>query len=319
MRSRFWKINMVLFFSLTLCGFVYAADELRESKVLAEVNGEAITQGDLDIAIEKQLPRAFYHKEVSQEKIKEIEKTAFEDIINEMLFSQEAKAQGIKAEKSEVKARFEKIEKQYPSKKEFKEALKKYKVSKGDIEDRLKKDLLIEKLIEKETKTVLTDKELEDYYNKNTEKFREPEAVGIRDIFIKYNMSEVDFRKKAEERAKDVMAKLKAGKDFAEMASIHSDDISKAKGGDVGFIHKDSFAPEIEGIAFSLKIGQMSSPIATEYGYHIIKVEGKKPSRQILLAETKEKLRGELTSSYQAKKKEELIKRLRHNAKITYY
>ncbi|MBI4839120.1 MAG: peptidylprolyl isomerase, partial [Nitrospirae bacterium] len=182
-----------------------------------------------------------------------------------------------------------------------------------------KKDIIIEKLIEKETKVVLTDKELEDYYNKNTEKFHEPESVRIRDIFIKYNMSEVDFRKKAEERAKDVMSKLKAGKDFAEMASLHSDDMSKVNGGDVGYIHKNSFTPEIEEIAFSLKIGQMSGPIATEYGYHIIKVEGKKPSRQVPLVQTKEKLRGELTSSYQAKKKEELIKRLRHNAKIIYY
>lgn len=319
MLNRFCKINIVLFLSLAFCGVVCAEDELRGSKVIAEVNGEAVTQGDLDIAIEKQLPRAFYHKQVSQEKIKGIEKTAFEDLINEMLFFQEARAQGIKAEKFEVKARFEKIEKQYPSKKEFKEALKKYKVTKGDIEDRLNKDILVEKLIEKETKTVLTDKELEDYYNKNTEKFHEPESVGIRDIYIKFNMSEIDFRKKAEERAKDVMSKLKAGKDFAEMASIYSDDVSKANGGDVGYVHRNSFLPEIEDMVFSLKIGQMSSPIATEYGYHIIKVEGKKPSRQVPFAEIKEKLRGELTSSYQTKKKEELIKRLRHNAKIIYY
>ena len=310
----------VLFACLIACSVVYAEeDALRDSKVVVEVNGAAITQGELDMAVAKLLPRAVYHREVSPEKQKEIEKRAIEDMINELLFFQEATTQGLEAERSEIKVRFSSIERQYPSKKAFKEAMKKYGVTKEDIENRIKKDILIEKLINKETKISLTDKEVEDYYNKNTEKFREPESISIRYISIKFNMSERDFRKKAQARAKEVLSKLKAGEDFAKLAWAYSDDQSKVKGGEVGFIHRDRFDPEIENAAFSLRIGQVSNIIANEYGYHIIKAEGKKSSKLVSFSEIKEKLKGELISSYQTKKKEAIINRLRSNAEIKYY
>ena len=298
---------------------VFATEDLRESKVVAEVNGVAITQRELDIGTNRLIPRTYYHRSVSPEKYREIEKKALEELINKELFFQEAKRLGLKAQKSEVKAQLENVKKRYPSKKAFKEALKRNSITIDDLKERIKRDILIKKLQEKEVKVTLTDKELEEYYNKNIQKFKKPESVRLKYIQIKFRPREPDFREKAKAKANEALSKLKAGKDFAEIAWSYSDDMSKIKGGDLGVIHKGRLVPEIEKVAFSLEKGQMSGLIEDNYGFHIVLVEDKKPSTQLSFSEVKEKLRQELTDSYQTKNKEKLIKRLREKAIIKYY
>lgn len=307
---------LIYFFA---CAFAFAVDRPAENRVVAEVNGVAITQQELDIATNRLLPKTFYHSSISPEKRKEAEKKAIEDLINRELFFQEAKRLGLTAKNSEVKEHLNIIEKQYPSQEAFKEALQKYGINIETLEKKIKKDILIKKLMEKEIKVNLTDEEVEEYYNKNFQKFKKPESIRLRYILIKFRPTEPDFRKKAKAKAEEVLSKLDSGKDFAEMAWSYSDDRSRVKGGDIGYIHKGRFTPEIENVAFSLRKGEVSDLIENDYGYHIVKVEDKKPSRQIPFLEIKEKLKAELTSSYQAEKKEKLIKRLRENAAIKYY
>ncbi|MBI5025796.1 MAG: peptidyl-prolyl cis-trans isomerase [Nitrospirae bacterium] len=312
-------ILFLIFFIIVLQSKTYATDELRASKVVAEVNGAAITQGELDIATDSLLPSISYHAHVSPEKRKEAEKKALENLINEALFFEEARKQGLKTDKSDVIARLDKIKEKYPSRKAFEEALKKYGISEDDLKEKVKKILLIEKLMEKEVRVSLTDKDIEDYYNKNIGKFMEPETVSLKYIFVKINPADPDSRKKAKAKAREALSKLKSGEDFSKVAWSYSEDMSRVKGGEVGFIHKGRLAPEVEKVAFSMKTGQISGLIENEQGYHIVKVEDRRPSRQIPLDEIKNKLKKELTESYQAKKMEELLKRLKASATIKYY
>ena len=150
------------------------------------------------------------------------------------------------------------------------------------------------------------------------EKFKEPESVRPRYIYIKINPSEPDGKKKAKERAKEAYSKIKSGSNFGEIAQTYSQDMSRIKGGDIGFVHKGMMPQDVEKAAFSLKVGQVSEIIETDIGYHILKVEEKRASRQFSFNEIKEKLKKELTESMQKKRLEGLIKRLRENAKIQY-
>ena len=298
--------------------FVFAADELKESKVVVFVNNNAITRAELDMEINRLAPQELYHRSISAEKQKEMEKKALENLINAELFYIEAKRQGLKVDSSELKKSISSVKASYPSTKAFKDALKKSGMTMSVFEEKVGKNLVVEKLIEKEVKVSLTDNDLEEYYKKNTGKFKEPEAVRLRYVYVKINPSEPDGRKKAKERAKEAYSKIKLGSNFAQIAQTYSQDMSRIKGGDIGFVHKGMTPQDIEKAAFSLKVGQVSEIIKTDIGFHILKVEEKRASRQVSFKEIKNKLKKELTESMQKNRLEGLIKRLRENAKIQH-
>ena len=83
--------------------------------------------------------------------------------------------------------------------------------------------------------------------------------------------------KRVKNKAEEILSELKAGKDFAKLAKEFSSDPSREKGGDMGFIHKGRLEPYVEDIAYSLKVGEISDVLQTIYGYHIIKLEERKP------------------------------------------
>lgn len=294
------------------------SNELKESKVVATVNGSAITHADLNMEINRLLPQELYHRNVTPEKQAEIEKKALENLINAKLLSIEAKRQGLKINNSEFKKRVDAIKSSFQTKKAFENALKKSGLTTTVFEEKMREGMMVERLLEKEVKVSLADKDLEDYYNKNREKFKEPESVRLRYIYVRINLSELDGRKKAKERAKEAYSKIMAGSDFAKIAETYSNDMSRIKGGDVGFVHRGTMLQDIEEVAFSLKVGQVSEILETDIGYHIIKVEEKRASRYVPFKEIKDKLMKELTESMQKERLEGLIKRLRENAKIEY-
>ncbi len=318
MKKFFKRVALSFFFASIFTCLSVSASDLKETRVVATVNGSAITRADLDMEINRLVPQELYHRSISPEKQKEIEKKALDNLINTELFYIEAKRQGLKVDNSELKKSINSLKSSYPSAKVFEDTLKKNGVTMSVFEEKVRKSLAVEKLIEKEVKVSITDEDLEEYYKKNTGKFKEPEALRIRYIYIKINPSEQDGRKKAKERIKEAYSKIKSGSDFAQIAQTYSHDMSRVKGGDVGFVHKGMMPQDIEKAAFSLKVGQVSEIIETDIGHHIVKVEEKRASRQVPFKEIKDKLKKELTESMQKNRFEDLIKRLRGNAKIQY-
>ncbi|MCX7770367.1 MAG: peptidylprolyl isomerase [Proteobacteria bacterium] len=128
----------------------------------------------------------------------------------------------------------------------------------------------------------VNEDEAKNYYQININDFVEvPEQVRARHILFRLpqNANEEE-RKKVLERAESIIKLLKEGADFGELAKIHSDDPgSKAKGGDLGFFSRGRMVKPFEDTAFSLKVGEISSPIQTNFGIHIIKVEEKKEAK----------------------------------------
>jgi peptidyl-prolyl cis-trans isomerase C len=287
--------------------------------IKAEVNTVPILQHDIDMAIARFLPKISFHDTVSSERVKKAETDTLEYLINRELYFQEAKRIGLKTKSSEVRSRISSIEKSYPSRKAFEKDLKQMNFTGESLEKKIEKDILVEKLLEKEVKVLLSDEEVKEYYKENQQRFVEPRSVHLNYISIKYRPSEADFKEKARLRAEEVLKKLDDGQDFSEMARLFSDDMSRIKGGDVGYLHEGMLPYEIEKRAFSLKEGERSGIIENDMGFHIIEAVGKKPSRQVTFSEIKDRIKSELTSSYQDKRRDELIRRLREVAIIKYF
>lgn len=126
----------------------------------------------------------------------------------------------------------------------------------------------------------IQENELKTYYKAHKDEFTTPEMVKARHILVRVEKtaSEED-KKKAKERIGDILMKVKGSEDFARLASELSEDPgTKEKGGDLGFFQKGSMLPEFEAAAFSLKPGEISGIVETQFGYHVIKVEEKKAS-----------------------------------------
>ncbi len=182
-----------------------------------------------------------------------------------------------------------------------------------DFQNRLadiKEQLIIESLLKKKLSSSLnmTDENLQKYYDANKEKFRKEREINTRHILLK-----------SEEEAKQVKEKLAAGEDFSELAKRYSiDPNAKVTGGEVGFHPKGTLLPEYEAAAFKLtKVGQVSPITKTQFGYHIIRLEGIKPPQYVPFAEVKEFIKQQLIQEKQKEVLDKYIDDLKKGSKIT--
>ena len=134
-------------------------------------------------------------------------------------------------------------------------------------------------------RTQVSPQDVERAYEDNQQQYSTPEQVRASHILLKTEGKDDAAVKK---QAEDLLAKVKGGADFAQLATTHSeDDTSKVKGGDLDFFGKGSMVPEFDKVAFSMKPGEISDLVKTQYGYHIIKVTDKKEASTKPLAEVR--------------------------------
>ncbi len=147
------------------------------------------------------------------------------------------------------------------------------------------------------------DAELAAYLEQNREKYDEPAQVRARHILIQVasNAPEAEVAK-AKQQIEQLRQELEAGADFAELASKHSQDPGSAEhGGDLGWFARGQMVKEFEESAFSLEVGKISEPVRTQFGFHLIKTEEKKPARQPALAE----IRAQVLKDYISEEREQ--------------
>jgi peptidyl-prolyl cis-trans isomerase D len=137
----------------------------------------------------------------------------------------------------------------------------------------------------------VSDSQLQQQYQDNIDSYRTPERVKVRHILIKTEGKPKDEVPKLKAKAEDILKQLQHGADFAELAKKNSEDPGSAeKGGELGWIVRGQTVPNFEKAAFSLKPGQLSGVIETEYGFHIIQVEDKQEAHTQTFDEVKPQL-----------------------------
>ena len=168
---------------------------------------------------------------------------------------------------------------------------------------------------------VVTDEEVRRFYDANEKGFLAPEQVRARHILIRVpSDASGEERKKAREKIEGVGGRIRKGEDFARLAAELSEDSnSRMNGGDLGFFTKGQMAKPFEEAAFSLKPGQVSGVVETEFGYHLIKVEEHQEARMVTFDAVKEQIRGRLRGEATRLKGEELIRKIARDAGMEIY
>lgn len=219
-------------------------------RAVARVNSTSITWKTFHRALEKQSGREILAQ-----------------MIRDELVRQGARKYGIEVTEEDLAAELDRVRQQFGSDASLQEALAQYGMTMDGLRDQLRTSLLLEAIAAKDVK--VSEDELKKYYDEHKDEFKEQEQVKARHILVA-----------DEKTAKEIKKELVAGADFAELAKAKSTDTaSKDAGGDLGYFAQGAMDPAFEKVAFSLKIGETSEPVKSSYGYHIIRVEDKKPER----------------------------------------
>ena len=137
------------------------------------------------------------------------------------------------------------------------------------------------------------DAEVERFYAENEDRLTLPARVRVRHILLKWKpMGTRDDRAAIREQMQPILDRARSGEDFAALAAEFSEDFStKSSGGDTGFFGPGMMVPEFERAAYSLDVGEVSDPVNTVFGVHIIKLEEREEARLLPLDEVREQLR----------------------------
>jgi peptidyl-prolyl cis-trans isomerase C len=165
----------------------------------------------------------------------------------------------------------------------------------------LRNKLLMGFELQEETKAAITDDALRQTYNDALKSAGGQEEVHARHILVE-----------SEDEAKTILGELKAGADFAALAKEKSKDPGASAGGDLGYFTKDQMVPEFAEVAFKMYPGQLSNPVKTQFGWHIIKLEDKRAKQPPEFDQVKDQIEAFLARKAQS----EFIGQLRQTAKI---
>jgi peptidyl-prolyl cis-trans isomerase C len=301
-----------------------AAKPIELPETVATVNGDKISREEL----QKAFDLAVKNSGMDASKLSDDQKLAgyhrfLDDIIIERLLK--AKSKGLEATDAEVDAQIAQIKKNFPDEKTFEEQLKKADLTEAKLREQVKNGLAETKWIKSQIdgKDAVSDADAEKFYNENKAQFEQPETVRASHILISTRDAEgkdlsADDVKKKEKEAKAAYDRVKKGEDFAKVADELTEDPSgKGKGGDLNFFPKGAMVPEFDEKAFSMNVGDVSEPVKTQFGYHVIKLTDKKPAGTTPFKEVKEQLVSYLKNSKQQEAVREVIEKLRKDAKIT--
>ena len=173
-----------------------------------------------------------------------------------------------------------------------------------DVKRRLAFDhnrLLMELLLQDAGKSALSDEAERKVYDEAVKQMKNEEEVHARHILVP-----------TEDEAKAILAQLKGGADFAALAKEKSKDPGAAEGGDLGYFTKEQMVPEFAEVAFKLGKGQLSDPVKTQFGWHIIKVEDKRTRPTPTFEQVKPQIENYVAHRAQA----ELVENLRKSATV---
>jgi len=176
-----------------------------------------------------------------------------------------------------------------------------------------RKKLLMEGLLQSVGKDALTEAAMQKVYDEAIKQVGEEKEVHARHILFRAPAGDEKAGKDAEDKIKAVIVRLKKGEDFVKLASELTEDPSgKANGGDLGYFSKEQMVPEFSDTAFKLEKGQISEPVKTQFGWHVLKVEDKRAKAPPKFEEVKPQIERYVVGKAQS----ELVISLRKDAKI---
>lgn len=200
-------------------------------------------------------------------------------LISNEVVNQEADKAGVKVTQEELHAEMAVYEESYGGTEALEQALAASGMAIADLKEEMEIYLKVEKIVGPDIE--VNDEQIKTYFEENKDTFNQPSQMEASHILVA-----------TQEEADEVKAKLDDGSDFAGLAAEYSIDTSNAEnGGALGTFGTGEMAPEFEEAAFSMEVDEISDPVRTDYGFHIIKATGKTAAVDASLEDSKEQIK----------------------------
>lgn len=260
------------------CNMIAKTQQGILNSTVAQVNNEKITRGQLEDSwqmkslisqIKQQYGNNYTSNDQAIQALKQQKQTILDQMVTETLFLQKGKELKLIPSdselQSEVTKQYDSAKSQYKTDAEWKTALSQNGFTEQSLKDEIKRELTLNKVSDYITKNVkVTDKQIQDYYNANQTQFTtQPNKIHLAHILVK-----------TEAEAKQVKARIDKGEDFAKVAKeVSTDTGSKDNGGDLGDVEEANSGLDATFLkaGMALKPGEVSQPVQTQFGWHVIK------------------------------------------------
>ncbi len=278
-----------------------------EDDVVATVNGEEIFRKELD-------RRLGVLKRMNQEVTRAVQIQVINQLTKKVLLKQFVEGQNIKVSGGEVQGELEKIQyflKSNPneSDKSLEEILESQGSNIGELEDEIRRTLALSKYLDNR----VDDEEKISYFESNINAFNGEKVKASHILIDTTKLKTAAELENAKQKIEEVKKEIDNGADFAETARKYSTCPSAENGGDIGFFQRNgSLVEEFAEAAFLMEVGEISEPVKTQFGYHIIKVTDKEEGKDVKYEEVEDMV----DFVYMQIKTEALLKGLYEKAEI---
>lgn len=251
----------------------------RATGPVAQVNGEDVSAERFNEEARRFGKMAKY---LDRKRIDRYRERIITQLVRDKLTEQAVREADIEPAADEVEARFKKfLEENFHTEEDIEDYYRRTGMTAERIRDNIRKSVGLEMLLAKRYGTEVTDEEVKKFYDEHTSRFEAPEEVKASHILVSVSKDasdeeEKEFKKEALKLARQAR---KSDADFAALAREHSDGPTAKKGGDLGWFARKQMVPEFSHAAFKLKPGEVSDPVRSSHGYHVIKVFERRPER----------------------------------------
>lgn len=285
-------------------------------KIEVIVNDEMITRREIDRLLTPiyEKYRTMYDAETLLFKASEARQKIIEQLIEDKLIYSEAKKSNIKVDEKEIDEKIDNVMKKVGGKAELMSMLASQQITPKELRARYMEQAMSRRLVEQKVgaKITVTPAEVNEYYSKHTDQFSEPEQVLVSNIMI----TPGDNPAKAANLANEISKRLAEGCDFGGLAKIYSEGPGAQEGGSMGYVKRGDLMPQIEETVFNLKEKEVSKVVQTSLGYHIFKVEERRPMQVRSLQEAKRDVEEAVFTEEMSQKVKAWVEVLKKNAYI---
>lgn len=270
--------------TVLVCGMATPVSAGTVNRIVALVNDEVITEADVNQRVndaledgEGALPSAGDAEGMHE--------TILQRLIEQRLILQEAKRAGIVASSDQVALRVDALRKRFATEEEFQQSLVDSNLNEEQLKEKIRDQLLVRQLIDAKVraKVVVSPQEVSRELAQHPDRAKPGDRVRASDILVRVGET------RSEEQARALIQRLKQqasqGADFAALAKQHSEDPHAGEGGAMGWVAQGELLPELDAALFTLTPGEVSEPIQTRLGFHLLKVEERRAASSLSVTE----------------------------------
>ncbi len=282
MRLNRRKISQLLLIALLLGAIRLEAAET-VNRIVAVVNDEVITTADVGTFMQalEDDPQGL----PENTDVQDVQRAILQRLIDQRLLLQEAKRLEITVENADVLERYNQFRSKMGNDALFRQSLTEAGLSEEQLKNKIREQFITQRLISAKvrSKVVVSPQDVASELSRHPELAKPGERIRVSHLLVRVNDQRTETQ--AKQLIDDIREKLTHGADFAELAKQYSEDQHRDEGGAMGWVAAGELMPELDTVITQLSPGQASEPIQTRLGFHLVRVEERKPASSLSVME----------------------------------